>query len=361
MRLALQLAQRGAGQVNPNPMVGAVIVKEGRVIGQGWHEKFGGLHAERNALAQCKESPEHATLYVTLEPCCHHGKTPPCTDAILQAGISKVVIGSSDPNPLVAGKGVEILREHGISVIEGVEKQACDQLNAPFFHFIQHKTPYGILKYAMTLDGKIATHTGASQWITGEAAREQVHRDRNRYAAIMVGVGTVCTDNPLLTCRLQGGRNPIRIICDSKLRTPLTARVVQTAQEIPTILATCVEQGTHTQPYQAAGCEVLTIPAKNGHVDLQILMQQLGQRGIDSVLVEGGATLNWSALQAGVIHRVQAYIAPKLFGGEQAKSPIGGLGVNHPNQAFRLTEPHITAFGDDFLFESEVISCSPES
>ena len=223
MNLALELARRGMGWTSPNPMVGAVLVKNGEIIGQGWHTRYGELHAEREALKNCTGSPAGATLYVTLEPCCHQGRQPPCTQAILDAGITRVVVGSNDPNPLVAGKGLNILRAHGVQVETGVCKQACDALNQVFFHFITTRRPYVVLKYAMTMDGKIATRTGASKWITGETARKRVHEDRHRYRAILAGVGTVLDDDPLLTCRMEGGRNPIRVICDTRLRTPLTA------------------------------------------------------------------------------------------------------------------------------------------
>ena len=360
MRLALQLAQKGAGRVNPNPMVGAVIVKDGAVIGQGYHQQYGGLHAERNALAACTTSPQGATLYVTLEPCCHYGKTPPCTEAILEHGIHRVVIGSDDPNPLVAGKGIEILRSHGVEVTTHVLQEECDKLNEVFFHFIQTKTPYVVMKYAKTLDGKIATKTGASQWITGETARHRVHEDRNRYAAIMAGVGTVLADDPQLTCRIEGGRNPIRIICDTHLRTPLTAQVVTTTASAPTILATAEADLARHQPYLEAGCQVVVVPERAGHLDLNALMVQLAAQNIDSILLEGGGTLNWTALQSGIVQKVQAYLAPKLFGGN-GKNPVMGVGVALPDQAFHLTSPTVTRLGEDLLLESEVISCSPES
>lgn len=361
MQLALSLAQKGAGWTNPNPMVGAVIVKRDRMIGQGYHQRCGDLHAERNALANCTESPKGATLYVTLEPCCHYGKTPPCTDAILEAGISRVVIGSADPNPLVAGKGMQILRQHGISVTEGICRAQCDALNQVFFHYIQHKTPYVVMKYAMTMDGKIATRTGQSQWITGETARQQVQKDRHRYSAILVGVGTVLADDPLLTCRLPNSKNPVRVICDSQLRTPLASRIVQTAATVPTILATCCDAPERLAPYQQAGCQICILPTLNGRVDLRQLMRQLGQQGIDSVLLEGGGTLNWSALQAGIVHKVQVYIAPKLFGGQSAISPVGGLGIAQPADCVQLSIPTVTQLGNDLLLESEVLPCLQES
>lgn len=354
MRLAVELAKRGTGWTSPNPLVGAVLVKDGEIIGQGWHAKCGELHAERHALKNCTASPRGATLYVTLEPCCHQGRQPPCTDAILEAGIARVVVGSSDPNPLVAGKGLELLRRRGVEVESGVLKAECDALNPVFFHFIQTRRPYVVMKYAMTMDGKIATRTGASQWITGEEARQRVHQDRHRYTAIMAGVGTVLADDPLLTCRMEGGKNPIRIICDTHLRTPLQSRIVHTAREVPTILAVCGERARYA-PYEAAGCRVWNLPCRAGHVDLDALMERLGAEEIDSVLLEGGGTLNWSALESGIVERVQAYIAPKLFGGAEAKSPVAGTGVELPAQAVQLQNTTITRLGPDFLLESEVV------
>lgn len=354
MNLAIQLAQKGCGWVSPNPMVGAVIVKNGRIIGQGYHAKYGELHAERNALAACTESPAGATMYVTLEPCCHHGKQPPCVEAVLEAKIARVVIGSGDPNPLVSGKGIEILRRHGVAVTEQVLAEECRKLNEVFFHFIRTKRPYVVLKYAMTMDGKMATYTGASQWITGETARKHVHQQRHRYSAIMVGIGTVLADDPLLTCRIEGGKNPVRIVCDTQLRTPLSAQLVQTAKEVPTILATCCTDEERQLAYQNAGCRVFTLPKRNGHVDLQELMNKIGSIGIDSILLEGGAELNWAALESGIVQKVQAYVAPKLFGGRTAKSPVSGLGFAEPADAVRLKNSTILPLGEDFLIESEV-------
>jgi diaminohydroxyphosphoribosylaminopyrimidine deaminase/5-amino-6-(5-phosphoribosylamino)uracil reductase len=354
MKLALKLAQKGCGYVNPNPMVGAVIVKDGRIIGQGYHERYGGLHAERNALADCKENPQGATIYVTLEPCCHYGKTPPCTEALIENGIAKVVIGSKDPNPLVAGKGIQILKQHGIDVVEEVLSKECNELNKVFFHYIQTKTPYVVMKYAMTMDGKIATYSGKSKWITGEVARERVHQDRHRYSAIMIGVGTVLSDNPLLSCRLPNGRNPIRIICDTHLRTPIESQILATARNIPTILATTCMDEEQKKPYIECGCSIITTSLCEGHVDLKELMSLLGGLQIDSILLEGGGTLNYSALQSGIIRMVQTYIAPKLFGGK-ASTPVMGLGVENPNDAYTLMNCHVTRLGEDFLIESEVM------
>lgn len=354
MRQALALAERGCGWTSPNPMVGAVIVKDGRVIGEGWHERYGDLHAERNALKHATESVEGATMYVTLEPCCHHGKQPPCTDAIIAAGIHRVVVGSADPNPLVAGKGVAILRSHGISVTENVLRAECDALNEVFLHYIRHKQPFVVMKAAMTLDGKIATHTGASRWVTGEEARAHGHALRHRYAAIMVGVGTVLADDPQLTCRLPGGRNPLRIVCDTNLRTPLDAKLVQTANETPVLIAACETAPEKRAPYEEAGCKVWVLPEHAGHVDLAALMQRLGEEGIDSVLLEGGGTLNWAALEAGIVQKVCSYVAPKLFGGRDAKTPVEGVGIDMPDEAAQLRITEIARLGEDILIESEV-------
>ena len=361
MRIAIKEAKKGEGFTNPNPMVGAALVKDGRVIGKDFHHRYGGFHAERNVILNCREPVEGAKLYVTLEPCCHYGKTPPCTDIIIESGIREVYIGSMDPNPLVAGKGVKQLKKHGIKVVTGVCEAECLELNRVFFHYIKHKTPYVIMKYAMTADGKIATRTGKSKWITSEAARGRVQESRHKYMGIMAGVGTVLTDNPALTCRQEGKKSPVRIICDSRLRTPLTSELVRTAGEVPVILATAEGDAEKKKPYLDAGCEVLTISEKDGHIDLNVLMQKLGALGIDSILLEGGGMLNYSALKSGIVHAVEQYIAPKLFGGTAAKTPVTGEGVAWPDQAFRLCRPNVRQIGADILIEWEVAACSQES
>ncbi|MDY4971340.1 MAG: bifunctional diaminohydroxyphosphoribosylaminopyrimidine deaminase/5-amino-6-(5-phosphoribosylamino)uracil reductase RibD [Lachnospiraceae bacterium] len=367
MRLALELAKKGCGKVNPNPLVGAVIVKDGNVIGSGYHTRYGNLHAEREAFASLTDpgDAQGADLYVTLEPCCHYGKQPPCTEAILEHKIARVFIGSSDPNPLVAGKGVKLLRSHGIQVTEHMLKAECDRLNEVFFHYMKTKRPYVVMKYAMTMDGKIATASGKSRWITGEIARRHVHEDRNRYMAIMVGIQTVLKDDPMLNCRLEGGRNPVRIVCDSCLRLPEDSQLVKSAGEIPLWIA-AVQPETDSgkaERLKAAGCRILYVDAdENCHVDLKKLMELLGQEGIDSILLEGGAQLHESALRSGIVNKVQTYIAPKLFGGKAAPSPLGGSGVDAPDEAWLLSEPVITGLGPDLLLESEVIyPCLQES
>ncbi|MEQ2597177.1 bifunctional diaminohydroxyphosphoribosylaminopyrimidine deaminase/5-amino-6-(5-phosphoribosylamino)uracil reductase RibD [[Clostridium] symbiosum] len=355
MRMALSLARKGCGLAAPNPMVGAVIVKEGRVIGRGYHQKYGGPHAEQNAFSSCTEPPQGAVMYVTLEPCCHSGKQPPCVKAILQAGISRVVVGSADPNPLVGGKGIRILREHGVSVTEDILREECVKLNEVFFHYIRTEHPFVVMKYAMTMDGKIAAVTGESKWITGEAARHHVQKLRHRYTAIMAGVGTVISDDPLLTCRgVRGGKNPVRIICDTRLRTPPAARVVATAGQAPTVIATCCDDPERHMVYQEAGCSILTVREKNGHVDLRALMRKLGKQGIDSILLEGGGTLNWAALESGIVQKTEAYIAPKLLGGETSKTPVEGAGFLSPGDGIVLKNSRIIRLGEDFLIESEV-------
>lgn len=369
MKRAIELAKQGSGWTAPNPLVGAVVVKNGRVIGEGYHRKYGELHAERNALAACSEDPAGATLYVTLEPCCHYGKTPPCTEIIIEKKIAKVVIGSRDPNPKVAGKGARILREHGIEVVEDYMREACDALNPVFFHYITTKTPYVVLKFAMTLDGKIATRTGASKWITGEAARNHVHQLRSRYAGILAGIGTVLADDPMMNCRIDGAHQPLRIILDSHLRIPMGSRLVRSAKEYP-LLIVCNEstrdreEGTNRiQKMEEAGAKVWTLPEKNGHPDLNVLMQRLGEEKIDSVLIEGGGTVNEAALKAHIVHHVYAYIAPKIFGGEDAKTPVEGSGIRLPQECANLRLAKITVLLNDMLLEYDVegeTECSPE-
>lgn len=356
MKRALALAERGRGWTSPNPMVGALIVRDGRILAEGWHARYGDLHAERAALAKATatEDVRGATMFVTLEPCCHHGKQPPCTDAIIAAGIARVVVGSPDPNPLVAGKGVAILRAHGIEVTENVLREECDALNAVFLHYIREKQPYVVLKAAMTLDGKIATRTGASKWVTGEEARAHGRSLRGRYRAIMVGSGTVLADDPQLTCRSEGARDPLRIVCDSRLRTPLDAQLVRTARQTPTLIATCETDAARIAPYEAAGCRVWQIAARDGHVDLAALVQRLGAEGVDSVLIEGGGTLAWAALEAGLVQKVYSYLAPKLFGGRDARTPVEGEGVEVPADAALLHVSGIQRLGEDILIESEV-------
>ncbi len=354
MERALALAAKGAGRVNPNPLVGAVIVKDGSIIGEGYHMQYGGLHAERNALAGCAQSAKGAIMYVTLEPCCHYGKTPPCTEALIKHGISKVVIGMRDPNPLVAGKGIRILEDAGISVTEGILEQKCRDLNRIFIHYITTKTPYITMKYAMTMDGRTATRTGASKWITSVPARVRVHEDRSRHMAIMAGKGTVLADDPMLNCRIPGGRQPIRVICDTWLTIPVSSRVVATAKELPTWILTCEKDTGHWKPYEEKGCRIISVPMGKHGVDLQEAVRLLGEKGIDSIYLEGGSELHASALEAGLVQEIHTYIAPKLFGGKDARTPIAGQGVELPSQAYRMEGIQVERIGEDILIRSRV-------
>ena len=334
MRRAIELARKGTGFTSPNPLVGAVIVKDGRIIGEGYHARYGELHAERNAIASLTESAEGATLYVTLEPCCHYGKTPPCTEAIIEQKIDRVVIGSRDPNPLVAGKGAALLRQHGIIVEEDFLKEECDELNPVFFHYMTTKTPYVVMKYAMTADGKIATKTGASKWITGETARQQVQWMRHQYMGILAGIGTVLADDPLLTVRRDDWRSPVRIIPPSGNEAHLRRLAADTEK---------INQLTRH------GIQVEVLPGEDDRVDLKKLMHVLGQQGIDSILVEGGSTLNDSLRRAGLIHQLEVFVAPKLFGGTHAKSPVEGAGIAQVADATEFCLKNIQQFGQDVL------------
>lgn len=360
MLRAISLAKKGEGWTNPNPMVGAVIVKDGRIIGEGYHKKYGELHAERNAFASLKESAKGATMYVTMEPCCHYGKTPPCTQAIIEHKIGKVVIGSKDPNPKVSGKGVQILKEAGISVVEDFLREECDKLNPIFFHYIKTKTPYVVMKYAMTLDGKIATKTGESKWVTGKEAREEVQHMRHRYMGIMVGIGTVLADDPMLNVRAKDKKSPIRIICDSKLKIKEDSQIVKTAFNQRTIVVYADSQNIQEklERLHSLGVETLYCPDESNQIDLKKLMIYLGNEGIDSILLEGGGKLNESAVRLGIVKEVQAFIAPKLFGGVNSKTPIEGIGVNLPSEAVRLKYIDICQIGEDIkitckLYEKE--------
>ena len=366
MRRAIELAKKGSGHVNPNPLVGAVIVRDGEIIGEGYHECYGQLHAERNAIANAKKrgnSLEGSTIYVTLEPCCHYGKTPPCTEAIIEEKIARVVVGSDDPNPLVSGKGFQMLREKGIEVIPHFLKEECDAMNHVFFHYIRTGTPYVAMKYAMTMDGKIACYTGDSKWVTGEESRAHVQTLRNHYKGIMAGIGTVLAEDPMLNCRIEGGRDPIRIITDSHLRIPMDSQLVRTAGQQPLIVA-CLPDADEEKAaqLQEKGVEVLRIPGvttaditeeQKEVISLPVLMKELGARKIDGILLEGGGQLNESALQAGIVDRIYCYIAPKIFGGAQAKTPVEGQGLTRAADAWQFNRIGMQEFGQDILLEYE--------
>ncbi|NOU61151.1 bifunctional diaminohydroxyphosphoribosylaminopyrimidine deaminase/5-amino-6-(5-phosphoribosylamino)uracil reductase RibD [Marinifilum caeruleilacunae] len=357
MHRAFELAKKGIGRVNPNPLVGAVIVKDDKIIGEGYHEFFGGPHAEVNAFLSAKESVEGATMYVTLEPCSHYGKTPPCAEAIVKNKISKVVIGMLDPNPLVAGRGVKILEENGIEVNFGYLCEELSDMNRTFLKFIQSKTPYVVMKTAMTLDGKIASKTGDSRWVSNEKSRAKVHELRNELAGIMVGVDTVITDDPLLTTRLEdaNGQNPVRIVVDSKARIPLDSKILNTSDQAKTILAVTESADPEKiQKVEEKGNQVIKVKAKDQKIDLNNLMLKLGEQNIDGVLLEGGATLNFSALQSGIVDEVVSFVAPKIIGGAEAKSPVGGEGIELMKNAIELDDVKYEQLGQDLMLQGKI-------
>jgi diaminohydroxyphosphoribosylaminopyrimidine deaminase/5-amino-6-(5-phosphoribosylamino)uracil reductase len=354
MRRALDLAENGRGAVEPNPLVGAVVVREGLVEGEGWHQRHGGPHAEVFALEAAEERARGATLYVTLEPCCHHGKTPPCTDAVIKAGITRVVAAMRDPFPQVSGRGADLLRAAGLTVEVGLCEEESRRLNGPYLTLLQHKRPYIHLKWAMTLDGKIATRTGDSQWISGAASRRHVHELRGRVDGILVGTGTALADDPLLTARPPGPRTATRIVLDSNGRLPLTAQLVRTAREIPTLVVT-------TRPPESPGladqgCEVLSLPSGDGGVDLAALLAELGRRRMTNLLVEGGAAVLGSFLDARLVDEVHVFVAPRLLGGRAALTPVAGLGVERLAEALSLECLHLERIDDDFYLRGRVKS-----
>jgi diaminohydroxyphosphoribosylaminopyrimidine deaminase / 5-amino-6-(5-phosphoribosylamino)uracil reductase len=354
MKRALDLAKKGIGYTSPNPLVGAVIVKDGKVIGEGYHEVYGSHHAEVNAFKNATEDVEGATMYVTLEPCSHYGKTPPCANAIVEKKIKKVVIGLKDPNPLVAGKGIEILKNNGIEVVTGVLEEEGRKLNEIFLKYITTKLPFCILKTAMTLDGKIATHTGDSKWITNERSREFVHYLRHRVSGIMVGIGTILADDPMLNTRLANceGSDPHRIIVDSNARLPLEAKILNMKSNANTIIATTeLADKERIKLLENKGAEIILTPLKNGKVDLNYLMKELGNMKIDSVLLEGGGSLNYSALEEGIIDKVYTFIAPKIIGGSEAKTPVEGKGKSYMKDAILLQDIEIHSFDNDIMIE----------
>lgn len=364
MERAFQLAKRGAGWVSPNPMVGAVLVKDGEIIGEGWHKQFGGPHAEVEAIRDAEKKgkdPKGATMYVTLEPCSHYGKTPPCAELLIKKEIRKVVSAIEDPNPAVAGKGHKLLRESGVMVQENVLREMAEEQNEAFFHWIRTGRPLCRMKAAMTWDGKICTTTGESKWITGEKARGKVHEMRHEHMAIMVGIETVLRDDPTLTARRPESesespwRNPIRLIVDSRGRTPLSARVFQSISEAPLWIAVTEEAPKErVTALEKEGARIFVLPTLQHRIDLKALMEAVGKNGVHSVLLEGGSRLNWGALEAGIVQNVSFFLAPKLFGGAEAKGPIGGEGVRALSDHWAIKNIRYTSFGEDLLIEGQL-------
>ena len=384
MRRAIALAKKGGGYVHPNPLVGCVVVKDGQIIAEGYHEKYGEFHAERNALTRCQADTRGATLYVTLEPCCHYGKTPPCTEIIIEKGIEKVFVGILDPNPLVAGKGVKILQDAGIEVVTELCEDEIRELNKVFLKYITTKRPYVILKTAMTLDGKIAAFTGDSRWVTNERSRQLVHELRSEMAGVVAGIGTVLADDPMLNVRLEGHyHQPVRIVVDSNLRIPIDSQLVKTAKEYRTIVATTqdvisteakrngeisfncrrffrfwrkLSLRSGLDKLEMTGVELLECQSNNNHVDINDLMTKLGAMGIDSLLLEGGGTINAAFLEAGCVDEVWAFIAPKIIGGAAAQTPVAGKGIERMSDAIQLQNIDIQNINGDILIKGKICS-----
>ena len=349
MRLALLHACKGIGKTSPNPPVGCVIVRDGEIVGTGWHRKAGTPHAEVHALRAAGERARGADLFVTLEPCSHFGKTPPCADALIAAGVGRVYAGTIDPNPKVAGQGVARLRAAGIPTFPGLMEQECRRLIGPFIKQVTTGLPFVTVKSALTLDGKTSTASGDSKWITGEAARRHVHKLRAENDALMVGVETVLADDPELTCRLpRGARDPLRIVVDSRLRTPPDARLFQLMSTATTLIATTEQDEERLTPYRSLGAKLILCREAEGRVELSDLLVQLGQRGIQSVLVESGGELAGALLRQGLIDKLVLFYGAKLVGGE-GRSPFAGSGVEKMSQAIRLQEIEVRRFGDDLM------------
>lgn len=361
MLQALQLAALGRHRTQPNPMVGCVIVKDGAVVGTGYHQRAGGPHAEVFALQEAGGAARGATAYVTLEPCSHHGRTPPCAEALIAAGVSRVVAATVDPDERVAGQGLQRLRDAGVETEVGVLDQEAERLNRAWLHWKRTGLPLVTLKAAITLDGKIAAYTGDSRWVTSEAAREHVHQQRDRSDAILCGVGTVLADDPELTARPAGvtdPKDPLRVVLDSLARTPPTARLLQ-----PDVMArgggvliacTRLAPPARIQQLRDTGAEVIEFDADGGLVPIRALMAELGRRSVAGLLVEGGGQVHWSFLTSGVAHRVMVYIAPKLVGGFQAPGWVGGPGLPKMADAWQIRNPEIRTIGEDILVEGEL-------
>lgn len=358
MQRTLELAKGGWGRTNPNPLVGAVIVKEGRIIGEGFHKALGCAHAEVEALNHAEEDVEGATLYVSLEPCSHFGRTPPCVQAVIASGIRRVVVAMTDPNPKVSGKGLEMLRDAGIEVVQGVLEAQAFKLNEIFVTYITKQKPFVIMKSAMTLDGKIASFSGDSKWISGEASRRRVHELRDRVAGVMVGIHTVLRDDPQLTTRLEGraGKNPVRIVVDSKGSLPENSKILEPGSGGPVILAT-TDSMNEEKEYRLTQRGVVMVKCMDskGSVDLKRLMEELFKREIDSILLEGGGSLNASALSAGIVDKVMFFIAPKILGGQKALTPVEGQGVEQVSDALKLREISVEKVGEDILVEGYLL------
>ncbi len=340
-------------------MVGALLVKEGRVVGEGFHAKAGEAHAEINALKQAGEEARGATLFLNLEPCTHYGKTPPCTPVVIEAGVRRVVIGMEDPNPLVRGKGLEDLKKAGLEVEVGILGKECRRLNEAFCKYILEKEPFVILKVAATLDGKIATRDGNSKWISGEASRRFVHKLRNQVDGIIVGIGTVLKDDPMLTARIKGGRNPYRIILDSRLRIPEEAKVIEISPSKTIIATTELASKDKIERLEKKDVRILILDSKQGRVNLKQLLFRLGEMEMMSLLVEGGGQINGSFLDEGLIDKIFLFLSPKMIGDQQALGIFGGRGITNLKEAISISEVKAKRIGEDILLEGYMKTCMP--
>jgi diaminohydroxyphosphoribosylaminopyrimidine deaminase/5-amino-6-(5-phosphoribosylamino)uracil reductase len=354
MRRALELAEKGRGRTSPNPMVGAVLVKEGRAVGEGFHQRAGGPHAEVNALREAGREAAGSTMYVTLEPCTHQGRTPPCVDSLLEVGLGRVVVGMLDVNPKVAGRGIGRLEEAGLPVEVGLFEQECRRLNEAYITWMMEKRPFVVLKVASSLDGKIATYRGQSRWISGEESRKRVHALRACVDAVMVGAATAVADDPELTVRMVEGdvRQPVRVVVDSTLRLPATARLLAEGSELKTVVATTAKAPQERRrAVEAMGRDVLVLPERQGRVDLSSLMARLAEMDVVSLLLEGGGELNASMVEEGLVDKVLVIIAPMLLGGGEAPTVLDGLGVGSIEEAWRLNELSFQKVGEDLHVE----------
>lgn len=358
MKMALHLSQQGRGRTSPNPMVGAVVVKDGAVAGKGYHQKAGTPHAEIHALNEAGMAAQGSTLYVTLEPCCHRGRTLPCVDFIIRSRVARVVVAMQDPNPLVNGRGVRMLRDAGVQVDLGILENEARTLNEFFIKYITRKVPFVILKAAVSLDGRIATRTGDSRWITGEAARERAHEIRNTVDAVLVGVNTVLTDNPSLTTRLPGseGRDPVRIILDTHLRTPLDARIIVNDSPAKTLIFAGGDVARERiKAYQERNVTVLVAKKGMHRIEFAQILEDLGGMEISSLMIEGGAEVHASALKAGIVDRVVFFVAPKIIGGGASREAIANLGVERIQDALQLEHIRIEQVGDDVMIQGDPV------
>ncbi len=351
MKLAISLAKKGGAKTKSNPLVGAVIVKGGQIVAKGYHEVYGGAHAELQALrAAGLENLGGATMYVSLEPCCHFGKTPPCSEAIIKSGIARVVVASFDPNPIVAGKGVAKLKQAGIAVDVGLLDEQQRQMNEKYWYYMENKMPFVTMKAAMTLDGKIATKDGNSKWISSEKSRRFTRRMRGEHQGIMVGVNTVIADNPRLTTRIKGEANPLKIVVDPKLKLPLNSTVVENAgiEELTVFTSKYADSGRRAK-LEKAGAKIIELEEKDGRLDLRSGLKKLAESGIASILLEGGGSLNFEMLKSNLVQKCVFVVAPKIFGGKYAKTAVEGSGISEIADAVKLGDLNVKRIGGDIF------------